>query len=76
MRSDPRTLFRFLTSILYPIEHNLLVMPFLRLFHKPPFHCHSESVEALRQILHGCKLNPSFGGRMLTNQISGSRIHA
>jgi len=32
-------------------EYVLLVMPYLRVFNKPPFHCCAEFVEAFRQFL-------------------------
>lgn len=32
-------------------DNILLVMPYLRLFHTPPFHCRGEFIEATRQLL-------------------------
>lgn len=46
-------------------KYVLLVMPFLRVFNTPPFHCRWEVVEALRQFLQvGCP-NTAFGNGML-----------
>ena len=54
MRSDPRNrTVPILDVIALPddMEHVLLVMPYLRIFYTPPFHCRAEVVEALRQLL-------------------------
>jgi hypothetical protein len=54
MRSDPRNrTVPLLDIIALPddTEHVLLVMPYLRVFYTPPFHCRAEVVEALRQLL-------------------------
>ena len=42
-------------------EHIFLVMPYLREFYSPPFHCRAEFVEALRQLLQVSKLDPHPG---------------
>ena len=54
MRSDPRNrTVPILDVMALPddTEHVLLVMPYLRIFNAPPFHCRAEVVEALRQLL-------------------------
>jgi hypothetical protein len=61
MRSDPRNCTVHILDVI-PIryndeEHVFLVMPYLREFDSPPFHCRSEFVEALRQLLQVCKLD-------------------
>ena len=55
MRSDPRNrTVPILDVVALPDDtgHVLLVMPYLRVFNTPPFHCRAEVVEALRQFLH------------------------
>ncbi|KIM88362.1 hypothetical protein PILCRDRAFT_255096 [Piloderma croceum F 1598] len=57
MRSDPRNRTVHILDVI-PIryddeEYVFLVMPYLREFDSPPFHCRSEFVEALRQLLLG-----------------------
>ena len=54
MRSDPQNrTVPILDVIALPDdkEHVLLVVPYLRVFDTPPFHCRAEVVEALRQLL-------------------------
>jgi hypothetical protein len=54
MRSDPRNHTIPLFGIIdIPDDsgHALLVMPYVRQFHKPAFHCRAEFIEALRQFL-------------------------
>jgi hypothetical protein len=52
MRSDPRNRTVPILDVV-PIhghpEEVFLVMPYLRQFHSPPFHCRAEFIEALRQ---------------------------
>jgi hypothetical protein len=54
MRSDPRNRSVSVLAIV-PLpddkENILIVMPYLRPFNSPPFHCCGEFVEALRQFL-------------------------
>ena len=54
MRSDPRNCAVAIIDVI-PVpgemEEVFLVMPFLRQFDSPPFHCRAEFVEALRQFL-------------------------
>jgi hypothetical protein len=58
MRSDPRNRTVAILDVI-PIhghtEEVFLVMPYLRQFHSPPFHCRAEFVEALRQFLQVCR---------------------
>ena len=52
--SDPRNRtvpIRDVISLPDDKEFVLLVMPYLRVFHTPPFHCCAEFVEAFRQFL-------------------------
>jgi hypothetical protein len=61
MRSDPRNRTVPILDVI-PIRHNdeehvFLVMLYLREFDSPPFHCRSEFVEALRQLLRVCELD-------------------
>ena len=61
MRSDPRNRTVHILDVI-PIRHNdeehvFLVMPYLRQFDSPPFHCRSEFVESLRRLLQVCKLD-------------------
>jgi hypothetical protein len=61
MRSDPRNRTVHILDVI-PIryndeEHVFLVMPYLRKFDSPPFHCRSEFVESLRQLLQVCQLD-------------------
>jgi hypothetical protein len=69
MRSDPRnhTVPIFDVVTLPDNKDNvLLVMPHLRIFNTPPFHCRGEVVEALRQFLQVCNpLHPARGGRLI-----------
>jgi len=54
MRSDPRNHTVPIVEIVnLPDDKDnvLLVMPHLRIFNTPPFHCRGEVVEALRQFL-------------------------
>jgi hypothetical protein len=53
MSSDPRNrTVPILDVITLPDDkYVLLVMPYLRIFNTPPFHCRGEVVEALRQLL-------------------------
>jgi hypothetical protein len=86
MRSDPRNRTVHIIDVI-PIryndeEHVFLVMPYLREFDSPPFHCRSEFVESLRQLLQVCELDfkyqsiarlPSFSCRassLCTNKTS------
>jgi len=46
-------------------KYVLLVMPFLRVFDTPPFHCRWEVVEALRQFMQVVCLNITFENDML-----------
>jgi hypothetical protein len=53
MRSDPRNHTVPVIDII-DIPHGdrvLLVMPYLRVFDTPPFHCKGEIIDALRQFL-------------------------
>jgi hypothetical protein len=54
MRSDPRNRTVVILDVI-PIhgdsEQVILVMPYLRQFHSPPFHCRAEFVEAMRQFI-------------------------
>ena len=56
MCSDPRNhTVPILDIITLPdYKYVLLVMPFLRVFNTPPFHCRGEFVEAIRQFLQVC----------------------
>ena len=59
MRADPRNRSVPILDIVYiPDEMDtvLIVMPYLRRFHEPPFHCRGEVIEALRQFLKVCIL--------------------
>jgi hypothetical protein len=62
MTSDPRNrTVPILDVISLPGDkYVLLVMPFLRVFNTPPFHCRSEVVEAFRQLLQVCILEYSL----------------
>jgi hypothetical protein len=55
MRSDPRNRTVSVLDVI-PVHDDpevvFLVMPYLRGFHSPPFHCRGEFVEAFRQFLH------------------------
>ena len=53
MRSDPRNRSVPVRAVVpLPDDENvLIVMPYLRPFHSPPFHYRAEFVEALRQFL-------------------------
>ena len=54
MRSDTRNHTVPILDVIHLPDDKanvLLVMPYLRTFHTPPFHCRSEVVEALRQFL-------------------------
>jgi len=54
MRSDPRNHTVPIIDIVNLLDDRanvLLVMPYLRIFDTPPFHCRGEVVEALRQFL-------------------------
>ena len=53
MRSDPRNRSVPVLAVvsLQDDENVLIVMPYLRPFHSPPFHCRGEFIEALRQFL-------------------------
>ncbi|KAJ7280209.1 kinase-like domain-containing protein [Mycena rebaudengoi] len=55
LREDPRNrTIPILEVITVPNENwTLLVMPYCRGFHDPPFHCPAEVVEALQQYLEG-----------------------
>jgi hypothetical protein len=58
MLSDPRNrTVPIIDVISLPdnTEGVLLVMPYFREFHTPPFHCRGEVVEALRQFLQVCQ---------------------
>jgi hypothetical protein len=53
MRADPRNRTVPIIDII-PIpgdKHVLLVMPYLRVFDTPPFHCIGEIIDAFRQFL-------------------------
>jgi hypothetical protein len=54
MRSDPRNRTVPILDVI-PIHGNteevFLVMPYLREFHSPPFHCQAEFIESIRQLL-------------------------
>jgi hypothetical protein len=56
MRSNPRNrTVPILDVITLPDDkYVLLVMPYLRIFNTPPFHCRMEFVEAIRQFLQVC----------------------
>ena len=55
MCSDPRNRTVPILEVVEPPdgEDLFLVMPRLRVFDTPPFHCYSEVVEAFRQFLQG-----------------------
>jgi len=74
MRSDPRNrTVSIIDVVTLPDDkdHVLLVMPYLRVFDAPPFHCCSEVVEAFRQFLQGLEFlhehNISHGDACLFN---------
>jgi len=74
MRSDPRNRTVPLSDVIVlpdDTEHALIVMPYLRVFNTPPFHCRAEVVEALRQFLQGLEFmhehNISHGDACLLN---------
>jgi hypothetical protein len=80
MRSDPRNRTVHILDVI-PIrysdeEHVLLVMPYLREFDSPPFHCRSEFVEALRQLLLVCKLDSNTNYLHADRLSVGPRVHA
>ena len=54
MRSDARNRTVPILDVI-PVnghtEEVFLVMPYLRQFHSPPFHCRAEFIEALRKLL-------------------------
>jgi hypothetical protein len=56
MRSNPRNrTVPILDLITLPDDNYvLLVMPYLRVFNTPPFHCRMEVIEAIRQFLQVC----------------------
>jgi hypothetical protein len=63
-RSDPRNRTVHILDVI-SIRHNdeehvFLVMPYLRQFNSPPFHCRSEFVESLRQLLRVCELDIKY----------------
>jgi hypothetical protein len=62
MTSDPRNrTVPILDVIFLPDDkYVLIVMPFLRIFNTPPFHCCGEVVEAFRQFLQACVLEYSL----------------
>lgn len=54
LRSDPRNRTVPLVEVISlpsDNDHVLLVMPYLRVFNKPRFHCRGEVIDALRQFL-------------------------
>ena len=55
MLSDPRNRTISVLDVI-PVHNDpevvLLIMPYLREFHSPPFHCRAEFVEAFRHFLH------------------------
>lgn len=61
MRIDPRNCAVPVLDVLVlpdDKESAFLIMPFLRRFHTPPFHCRAEFVEAVRQLFQVCCFNP------------------
>lgn len=60
MRTDPRNRTVPLISVIPLPDHEivLLVVPYLRIFASPPFHCRAEFVEALRQLIKVRGWNP------------------
>jgi hypothetical protein len=67
MRSNPRNRTVPILDVIVPPDDKyvLLVMPFLRVFSSPPFHCRWEVVEALRQFLQVVCLNIACENDML-----------
>ena len=60
MLSDPRNRTVPIIEVI-PLPDNqkvFLVMPYLRVFNTPPFHCRGEFVEALRQFMQVCQFRP------------------
>jgi hypothetical protein len=78
MSSDPRNrTVPILDVITLPDDkYVLLVMPYLRIFNTPPFHCRGEVVEALRQFLQVCVLEYSLQRYLFIAGSVGSRVHA
>jgi hypothetical protein len=78
MSSDPRNrTVPILDVITLPDDkYILLVMPYLRVFNTPPFHCRGEVVEALRQFLQACVLEYSLQNYLFIAGSVGSRVHA
>jgi len=56
MRSNPRNRMVLILDVITLLDDKyvLLVMPYLRIFNTPPFHCRMEFVEAIRQFLQVC----------------------
>jgi hypothetical protein len=58
MRSNPRNRTVPIIDVI-SLPNNkevvLLVMPYLRVFNTPPFHCRAEFVDSLRQLMQVCK---------------------
>jgi serine/threonine protein kinase len=64
MRSHPRNrTVPILEFIVLPndMQHLLVVMPYLRCFDTPPFHCRKEVVDAFRQFLQGLEFMHEHG---------------
>ena len=78
MRSDPRnrTVPIFDVITLPDDKYVLLVMPFLRVFDSPPFHCRGEVVEAFRQLLRVYMSEYYLRRRCADCLFVGSRVHA
>lgn len=59
MRTDPRNRTAPLLGVIdlpEPDNENvLLILPYLRLFDSPPFHCRAEVIEAFRQFISVCR---------------------
>jgi hypothetical protein len=80
MRSDPRnhTVPIFDVVTLPDNKDNvLLVMPHLRIFNTPPFHCRGEVVEALRQFLQVCNpyIQREMADLLFICRVSSSRMN-
>ena len=59
MRSDPRNRTIPILDVFLHSEdprYTFFVMPYMRRFHYPPFHCRGEFLEAMRQFL---EVNPT-----------------
>src|ERR1700683_4825578 len=79
MRSDPRNRTVPIIDVISLSDNTntaMLVMPYFRVFHTPPFHCRGEVVEALRQFLQVCQSRCSRTRRYAYYTCIGSRVHA